>query len=271
MEWNTIRNTDCLGTEGLATLPTNSVHLFFLDLPFGVTHNSQDLRINLKLLWPELIRIGTEHAVFVFFAVEPFRTDLINENRALFRYDLIWVKEKGTNCFNATKRPLNCHESILIFSKMPNMTFNPQFGVGKPYQKLKQAKIQGVNYNQDSRSTILTESEGKRFPITVLYFPRDHANQGLNPTQKPLALCENLVKSYSNKKEVIVDPTMGSGSSILASLALERQYFGFEIDRIMFRRVEKRIKYFRYSGKDEIKRIKREEKNLASQASLFSY
>jgi DNA modification methylase len=225
----------------------------------------------LSKLWAELLRITKSDAVFIFFATEPFRTFLINSNPSMFRYDLIWMKEKPTNCFLAKKRPLSCHESVLIFSKKKTMTYNAQLQPGDPYIKIKNAKTQGTNYNRDVHPTITTNNEGTRVPISILYYPRDHANQGLVSTQKPLGLIDNLILSFSNPDELICDPTFASGTTIVSTIKNNRNSIGFEINEQIFHIGERRIKNFRTTGKDEFWKIRENSIKPHLQTQLNQY
>jgi site-specific DNA-methyltransferase (adenine-specific) len=257
-------NQDCLSEPCLPALIPQSIQLFILDLPYGQTQNKWDNLLDLNKLWPLLLSALKPKGNILFFSKQPFTTDIINSQRSLFRYESIWLKEKGTNSFLANKQPLSTHENMLLFSS-PNALFNPQKTAGSPYEKFKNTKKQGTNYNKDSQQTILTKSDGTRFPISVLFYPRDHANQGIHPTQKPKELLATIIKSYSNPNDLICDPCAGSGSSIIGCLLTDRNFIGWELDPEMFNLTHERIIYYQKSGRDNFKKPK---KNVVSQLTL---
>lgn len=169
------------------------------------------------------------------FSQQPFTSILVTSNLKHYRYEWIWEKEQGTGFLNAKKMPLKNHENILVFyKKLP--TYNPQMRLGfKPYKTKK--GHHGSNYGQDKGA--LTESNGERYPLTIVEFSRD--KDKLHPTQKPVELLEYLIKTYTNEGEVVLDNTMGSGSTGVACVNTNRSFIGIELDENYFNIAKERI------------------------------
>jgi DNA modification methylase len=245
-----IRNCDCFSNDGLPNIPDHSVDVIVADIPYGVTRNVWDKTFDTKLMFDHCFRILTEKGTICLFSQQPYTTDLITAQRDHFRYDLIWIKEKGTQIYECNRRPLPTHEIICVFSKIYPNNYYPQKIQGKPYKKRLHPSIQTTNYGISK--DYLTVSNGERFPFSYFYCPRDNANQGLHRTQKPLELIVNLILSYSKMGQTVVDFCMGSGTSIVAALKTKRQSIGFEIDQNMFELAKKRIERFAYAGVDDV-------------------
>ena len=180
-------------------------------------------------------RIIKDNGVIVLFSQMPFTAELVHSNLKLFRYEWIWEKDNGTGFLNAKKMPLKKHENILVFyKKLP--TYNPQMRTGfKPY-KCKQGR-HSTNYGLYEQGHI-TESNGERYPIDIIEFKKDTR---LHPTQKPVALLEYLIKTYTNEGDVVLDNCMGSGSTGVACLNTNRNFIGIELDEKYFEIAKKRI------------------------------
>ena len=228
-----IKHGDCL--ELMQEVPAGSVDMILCDLPYGTTANKWDVRIDTALLWAEYERIIKANGAIVLFAQVPFNITLGNSNRRLLRYEWVWVKEQGTGFLNAKKMPLKIHENILVFYKrLP--TYNPQFTKGKPYT------TNGTgNHSSNYRKgrAFNTVNTGTRCPVDVLYFPRE--KEKLHPTQKPLALCEYLIKTYTNEGDTVLDNCMGSGTTCVAAANTKRHFIGFELCREYYEIAKNRI------------------------------
>ena len=227
---------DCL--EILPTLPENSVDMVLCDPPYGTTACKWDSIISLDKLWEQYNRLCKEDAAMVFTASQPFATVLAGSNIKNFRYEWIWEKSQGTNPMNAKVMPLKSHENILVFyRKKP--TYNPQMWFSKPYSGFSSdtAKIGEVYGKQQSKHR--DNPEGSRYPKTILKFKQE---KGLHPTQKPVALMEYLIKSYTNKGDTVLDNTMGSGTTGLACINTERNFIGIESDKKYYEIAAKRLK-----------------------------
>lgn len=234
MEKSKLHLGDCL--EVMQTIDDGSVDLVLTDLPYGTTTNKWDSVIPFDKLWEQWLRIGKENAAFITTASQPFTTDVINSQRKLFRYELIWDKTKGGNFLLAKKMPLKSHENVVIFyRKLP--TYNPQMVVrGKPRKKGGgkasdnfAGAVPTVSYNNEYYPTsIFVASTGSR---------KDHHH----PTQKPVPLFEWLVKTYSNEGDTVLDCCMGSGTTGIACARTGRKFIGIEVDPEYFEIAEKRI------------------------------
>ena len=238
---NTIINGDCL--EAMKTIPDKDINLVVVDLPYGQTNRAWDICIDLNLMWIQLKRILKNNGQVVFFCTTKFGVSIINSNPSWFRYDLIWSKERSQGFLDANKKPLREHEMIYIFNndKKPKgvkWTYNPQKTEGKPY-KSKKGIRKAVAYGDDTIKSPINNT-GDRFPKSIQHFGYD--KETIHPTQKPVALCEWLIKTYSNENENVLDFRMGSGTSIIACLNTDRNYIGVEKDKDIYKTAEKRIK-----------------------------
>lgn len=224
---------DCL--EIMKDIPDKSIDMILCDLPYGTTKNKWDSIIDLTELWNGYERIIKDNGAIVLFSQMPFTAELVHSNLKLFKYEWIWQKDNGTGFLNAKKMPLKIHENILVFyKKLP--TYNPQMRTGfKPY-KCKQGR-HSTNYGAYEQGHI-TESNGERYPIDIIEFKKDN---GLHPTQKPVALLEYLIKTYTNEKETVLDNCMGSGSTGVACKKLNRNFIGIELDEKYFEIAKERI------------------------------
>ena len=232
MEYDYIEQGDCL--ELMKGIPDGSIDMILCDLPYGTTRNKWDTVIPLDLLWNQYERIIKENGAILLFAQTPFDKVLGCSNLKLLKYEWIWQKEAGTGFLNAKKMPLKNSENILVFYKsLP--VYNPQMLAGKPY-KCKQGGDSG-NYGDYDR--VVTENDGERYPVNIIKFNRDRSR--FHPTQKPLALLEYLIKTYTNPGEVVLDNCMGSGSTCVAAVNTGRHYIGFELDPTYFGMACKRL------------------------------
>lgn len=212
---------DCL--ELMATIPDGSVDMVMCDLPYGTTQNKWDSVIPLEPLWKEYKRICK--GAIVLTAQCPFDKVLGASNVGMLRYEWIWRKESGSGHLNAKKSPLKDHENILVFYSNPPI-YNPQMRTGfKPYV-CKQGLPKSSNYG--AQTGALTVSDGSRYPLTVIEFPRD--KNKVHPTQKPVALMEYLIKMYTNAGDTVLDNCMGSGTTGVACLNTGRDFIGIERD-----------------------------------------
>lgn len=178
-------------------------------------------------MWAELKRIIKPNGAIVLFGAEPFSSALRMSNIKQYKYDWVWVKEQGTGFLNSKKQPLRNNEQISVFyAKQP--IYNPQMRQGfKPYSIKKSGGTD--NYREDSKEEIITISDGSRYPLNTLNFNRE-SDKGLHPTQKPVALMEYLIKTYTNEGETVLDFTAGSFSTGVACVNTNRQFIGIEMD-----------------------------------------
>jgi site-specific DNA-methyltransferase (adenine-specific) len=198
-----------------------------------------DKPIDLKLLWKELKRVGTDNCAFIFFASGLFTHDLIESNRKDFKYTLVWDKIVKTGFLNSKKMPLRQHEDLVVFySKQP--TYNPQFTKGKP------SHIRGLNANDTNnvygkfKNPMDQSYTDDKYPTSIIRIPKN-ARIMNHPTEKPVPILEYLIKTYSNESDTVLDPTMGSGSCGEACLNINRKFIGIELDDNYFEMAKQRI------------------------------
>ena len=229
----TLLHGDCL--KLMKDIPDNSVDMILCDLPYGTTRNRWDCVISLPSLWEQYKRIIKQNGAICLFAQTPFDKVLGMSNLEMLRYEWIWKKEMGTGHLNAKKMPLKSHENILVFYKeLP--TYNPQMRTGfKPYFQ----KSGRGSSNHGEQISVVTTSNGERYPLDVIEFPRD--KDKFHPTQKPVDLLEYLVNTYTSKGETILDNCMGSGSTGIAAINTGRNFIGIEKDDKYFNIAEERI------------------------------
>jgi site-specific DNA-methyltransferase (adenine-specific) len=230
-------NGDCL--ELMKKIPDGSVDLVLCDLPYGTTRNKWDSIIPLDRLWEQYKRVIKDNGAIALFSAEPFTSLLITSNIQWFRYDLIWSKTQGSDFLNANRKPLRSHENICVFYKK-QPTYNPQKTDGKPY-KAKSGETTSSNFGKFNGNHPTENKDGKRCPLSVLRFSGEHNRGKQHPTQKPTALLEWLVKTYTNEGDLVLDNCMGSGSTGVACVNTNRNFIGIELDKGYFDIAEKRI------------------------------
>jgi len=218
-----------------------SIDIIICDLPYGKTKNLWDSVLDLERLWLNYMRIIKPTGAIILFGQDKFSARLMLSNEKYHRYNLIWEKTTPTGHLNAKRMPLRSHEDILIFYKsLP--TYNPQKTTGHPRK---------VSTSHHKRNSMMTTNYGKhdlhsydsteRYPKSVWKFPSDKQKGQLHPTQKPLALIEMLVKSYSNDGDLILDNCMGSGTLPLACKNLNRKFIGIDSETKYFDIAKKRL------------------------------
>ena len=229
----------------MKTIPDGSIDLILTDPPYGTTACKWDSVIDFTLMWEQLKRIIKPNGAIVLFGSEPFSSMLRCSNLKMFKYDWVWEKERGTGFARAKKQPLRKHEDIIVFySKQP---FYDSVGdlLDKPYRhalpisKSKSDNVAGSGYNSDGSRIYHTYTHSSKH--TILRFPRDSTRLSLHPTQKPVALLEYLIKTYTQENETVLDFTMGSGSTGVACVNTNRKFVGIELDENYFNIAKKRI------------------------------
>tara|TARA_B100001093_G_scaffold90278_2_gene82289 strand:+ start:970 stop:1698 length:729 start_codon:yes stop_codon:yes gene_type:complete len=226
---------DCL--EVLPTIKDNSVDMLLADLPYGTTACKWDSVIPLDKLWEQYNRVCKKNAAMVFTSMQPFTTILAASNIDNLRYEWIWEKPQGTNPMNVKIMPLKSHENILVFYR-EKPTYNPQIWYSTPYSGFSSdtAKIGEVYGNAESKHR--DNPEGSRYPKTVIRYKQE---KGYHPTQKPVGLMEYLIKTYTNEWDVVLDNTMGSGTTGVACVHTNREFIGIEKEEKYFKIAEKRL------------------------------
>lgn len=221
-----LHNSDCL--VGMSRLGTGSVDLILCDLPYGTTNCPWDTVIPFEPLWGHYRRILKPRGAIVLFAAQPFATDLINSARSLFRYDLVWEKTAPVGYANSHKMPLRSHELVLVFYKqLPK--YHPQGLVllEKPIVRRGRATKQGGVYRGLEKESV---QRFTNYPRSVLHFS-NRRDRRVHPTQKPVALIEYLIRTYSDPEDLVVDNCMGSGTTAIACLNSGRRFVGFEMGK----------------------------------------
>lgn len=231
-------NADCL--DIMKKMPDKCVDLVLTDPPYGTTACKWDTVVCLQAMWDSLKRIVRKEGTIIFTSTQPFTTILIHSQMDIFKYCLVWEKSKATGFLSANKKPLVAHEDIVIFAQEA-VIYNPQKNDGKAYSKSIRKEYSGNGvYGKFNRKKI--ESDGGRYPRSVLYFKTaESEGKVYHPTQKPIALMQYLIKTYSNKGETVLDFTLGSGTTSVACKELNRNFMGIEINPDYCKIAEKRL------------------------------
>ena len=231
-------NGDCL--KLMPTLGDKSVDMVLVDLPYGQTACAWDCEIDLAEMWVQLKRICKPNANILFFTTTRFGNKLINSNEKWFRSDLVWEKTNVCGFLSAKKIVLRKHEMVYLFGKPSagGKTYNPQITTGHKPFNVGETKIpKGDVYGKTSGPA--HTNDGTRYPTSIQQFAYD--KEKLHRTQKPVAMCEWLIKTYSNEGETVLDFTMGSGSTIVAAKNTGREFIGIEMDEEIFKIAEERL------------------------------
>lgn len=222
---NSIIQGDCL--EVMKGIPPSSIDMILCDLPYGTTRNKWDSIIPLDNLWEQYLRITKPNGVIVLTAVQIFASQLIMSQPKLFKYDWIWEKTIFSGQLNVKRRPLRAHEHILIFyNKQP--TYNQQFSKGTPYSINRKVTFKGEGYNKQHDTQKI--NNGFRHPSSILKFSNPRIKGG-HPTQKPVALFEYLINTYTTKGNIVLDNCIGSGTTAIAAIKTGRRFIGIELSK----------------------------------------
>jgi len=252
---------DCL--QEMQNIPDKSIDAIICDLPYGTTQNKWDSVIPLDKLWGEYQRIIKDNGAIVLFSDSIFTAKLILSNERLFRYELVWDKVVPSGFLNANRMPMRRHENILLFyKKLPvyNKQMQPRnpnshsLGRVENYTK-SEGKEERSNYgviNDKKRNEI--EDYSQKNPDSILSFTKGNSRgkyKKLHPTQKPVKLIEWLIKTYTNECEIVLDNTMGSGTTAIACMNTNRNFIGIELDESYFAIAKKRVEEKRKEKEDE--------------------
>ena len=226
---NTVTQGDCL--DLLPRVASASVDMVLCDLPYGVTHNKWDSLIDLPALWLQYGRILKANAVVVLTATQPFSSLLVMANLPWFQYSGVWAKNIATGHLDSKRRPMRKHEDILVFSgtsyQNPASRYFPQMTMGEPYtMKRRGRKDAGSNYGTTKERKDTSSPDGARYPTSILAFDRE---VGLHPTQKPVALWEYLIRTYTNEGDTVLDNCCGSGTTGVACVNTGRNFIQMEL------------------------------------------
>lgn len=238
LEQNQIYLGDCL--ELMNGISDKSIDMVLCDLPYGTTQNKWDSELPLDSLWNHYERIIKDNGAIVLFAQTPFDKVLGASNLKLLKYEWIWEKTTATGHLNAKKMPMKAHENILVFyKKLP--TYNPQKTDGhSPVHSYTKHQDDGSNYGKTAVG-ICGGGSTERYPRSVQVFKTDKQKEALHPTQKPVALCEWLIKTYTNERDLVLDNCLGSGTTAIACINTKRNFIGIEKDENYFNIANERL------------------------------
>lgn len=253
---------DCL--EKMKLIPNGSVDMILTDLPYGTTACSWDTCIDLVKMWEQVERILTPNGTFITTASQPFTSALIMSNPTMFKYEIIWHKSRKTGHVHAKNKPMKEHENVLVFSKgttihksqsKNRMKYNPQGLIEKEnkinYRPSREIKGSDVvaGHRPSHKNTLI--SEYTNYPTSIQFFNSEHNVGALHPTQKPIALFEWLIKTYTDKYDMIVDITAGSGTTGEACINLNRDFILIEKEPNYYEVIKERVeKIFKNYGID---------------------
>lgn len=255
IELDNIYNMDCL--EGMKQIPDGSIDAIICDLPYEVLHknnpNAQwDRLIPFAPLWEQYERVIKGNGAILLFCQGMFTAQLMMSNPKLWRYNLIWDKCRSTGFLNANRMPLRCHEDIAVFYKsLPK--YNPQMTIGEPSHPQGNGKHKETNncygkyksgrtYDYDKQiKKVGPTRPGEKFPQSIIRIKKEHETTVLHPTQKPVELLRYLIRTYTDKGQVILDNCMGSGTTAVAALLEHRHYVGFELNKEYYDKAVERI------------------------------
>lgn len=239
---------DCL--EVMKQIPDNSIDMVLCDLPYGMTASKLDSQIPLEPLWEQWLRVLSPQSSVLLFGSEPFSTALRISNLTMFKYDWIWLKNRPTGFVHAKNKPLKDFEIISVFSPYSmghesllgdrRMRYNPQGleSSGEKIRKCSKSKFGNIDGKREShKSEIVSQYTG--YPRMTLSFKKD--SKCLHPTQKPVALCEYLIKTYTNEGMTVLDNCMGCGTTGVACVNTGRDFIGIELDEHYFEIARERI------------------------------
>lgn len=243
---NKIYNEDCLA--GMQKINDKSIDLICTDLPYGQTaRNKWDSVIPFEPLWEQYERIIKDNGAIILFGNGMFTADLMQSNRKLWRYNIIWEKTQPSGHLNANKMPLRKHEDICVFyKKLP--TYHPQKTSGHP------RKVSKTEHKRNSKKStdygeydFVSYDSTERYPTSIWKFSKDTQKSALHPTQKPVALIEEIIKTYTNLGDLVLDSAAGSCTTAVAAINTGRNYICFEKDKEFYeigcKRVEENLSY----------------------------
>jgi len=227
---------DCLAE--MKNIQEKSIDMILCDLPYGMTKNSWDIVIPFDKLWIEYNRIIKDNGAIVLFGSQPFTSLMITSNLNMFRYCLVWEKNKFSDFLNSKRKPMKTNEDIAVFYKKQPV-YNPQYWYSTPYTRWNTQTAVDKQSNYGTHKENYVESDGKRLPTTVLKFNR--VERPLHPTQKPTDLLEWLIKTYTNENDIVLDNCMGVGSTGVACKNINRKFIGIELEDKYYEIAKKNI------------------------------
>lgn len=228
---------DCL--QIMPRLPDKSVNMVFADLPYGTTYAPWDSVISLPHLWAEYERLCRPDAAIVLTASQPFASQLVSSKPSWFRCEWVWDKVNGANFANANRQPLKVHESVLVFSaKQP--FYSPQKTPG-PRNHVQGASRANIAETRRIKDRVRDDLSGMKFPKSIVVVPKHSSQSRHHPTEKPVALADYFIRTYSRPGDTVLDNTMGAGGTGVAAVALGRHFVGIEKERRFYDIAEQRV------------------------------
>ena len=235
-------NADCF--DIMPMIEDKSVDAIIADLPYGTTQNKYDIVLPFNKLWEQYERIIKDNGAIILFGQGLFFIDLVNSNRKLFRYDMVWDKQLTSGFLNANRMPLRVHENIAVFYKK-QPTYNPQYVEGKPLHSKGKSYLNKEQKNQNYGKFKMTDDSRagstQKHPKSILSFQKPHPSKAQHRTEKSIESLEWLIKTYTNENGVVLDNTMGSGTTGIACVNTDRQFIGIEKEKKYYDIAVKRI------------------------------
>lgn len=246
IETDHIYHMDCL--KGMNQMADNSVDAIIADLPYGVLNSKNhsavwDKQLPLDLLWEQYLRITKPESPIILFSQGMFTAKLMLSQPQMWRYNLVWHKDRVTGHLNANRMPLRQHEDIIIFYRHQPV-YHPQMKPSLPEQRNhSRRKTEGFTnrcYGKTELSPIRMADD--KYPTSVITIPKEHRKGTFyHPTQKPVALLEYLIRTYTDEKDIVLDNCIGSGTTAVAAIRTGRHYIGFETEKSYYEIAQKRV------------------------------
>jgi site-specific DNA-methyltransferase (adenine-specific) len=238
-----LKQGNCL--ELMNDIKDKSIDMILCDLPYGATQNQIDKQLPFDTLWKQYNRIIKDNGAIVLFAQGLFYVDLVNSNRKMFKYDLIWDKVLTSGFLNAKRMPLRQHEQIAVFyKKLP--TYNPQFTQGNKSHSKGTLFLNKQVKNRNYKQFTLIETNDKdpllKYPTSIITFKKPHQSMAVHPTEKSIECLEWLIRTYTNEGDLVLDNCMGSGTTGIACVNTKRNFIGIELNEEYFKLASDRIK-----------------------------
>ena len=266
---NSIVKADCL--EAMKLIPDKSIDCIIADLPYGITACKWDIVVPFEPLWEQYKRIIKPNGAIALFGSQPFTSALVMSNPKWFKYEWIWEKSKSPSALLANKQPLRYHENILMFyQKQPNYIPQKTF-IGIQDRRATFSRIKD-NWKGHTDPNLFSQSKqdtGWRFPKSIIKSNNSNKTGLLAPTQKPVALIEYLIKTYSIEGELILDNTAGSGTLAIACINTNRRYICIEKDPDYFEVMRNRIENHAPNALVTPKKVKKPKAITEGQLALF--
>ena len=241
MTFGIVQLGDCL--EVMKTLPGGLVDMVLADPPYQATRNKWDVPLPMDELWKEIHRVCKKNAVIALHSGGMFTAKLMNSNPKDWRYNLVWHKTTPTGFLNANRMPLRAHEDICVFYRKTPVTYHPQKTYGH------ERKVSTADHHRNSKKSTdygehgwISYDSTERYPTSVLTFSTDKQRGAYHSTQKPVKLEEWLIKTYTDRGDVVLDFCMGSGSTGVAAMNTGRSFIGIEINEEYYQIAAKRMK-----------------------------